>query len=163
MAPKNCTNLTSDGNDDSSSTSTYGDGDSLYEQQSDADHYNDDCLFDHDNDEMAQQSKRDLHKPDTNTYPTNSFITRVEIEMMLSIHPMNIISFDSKQSRNRRKATFKGTNIREDVRSNAIRFANDHIQNGVLSVLSSAIDNPILDDSVGYNIDNNVVSSFDKG
>ena len=79
MAPKNCTNLTSDGNDDSSSTSTYGDGDSLYEQQSDADDYNDDFLFDHDNDEMAQQSKRDLHKPDTNMYPTNSFITRVEI------------------------------------------------------------------------------------
>ena len=164
VAPKNRTNLTSDGNDDdSSSTSTYGDGDSSYEQQSDADNYNDDCLFDHDNDEMAQQSKRDLHKPDTNTYPTNSFITRVEIEMMLSIDPMNIIRFDSKQSRNRRKTTFKGTNIREDVRSNAIRFANDHIQNGVLSVLSSAIDNPILDDSVGYNIDNNVVSSFDKG
>ena len=96
-------------------------------------------------------------------YPTNSFITRVEIEMMLSINPMNIISFDSKQSSNRRKTTFKDTNISEDVRSNAIRFANDHIQNGVLSVLSSAKDNPILDDSVGYNIDSNVVSSFNKG
>ena len=49
------------------------------------------------------------------------------------------------------------------MRSNTIQFANENIQHGFLSVLSTAKDNPILDDSVGYNIDNNVVSSFDKG
>ena len=57
---------------------------------------------------------------------------------------MNIVSFDFNQSGNKRKTTFKGSNIREDVRSNAFRFANDHIQNGVLSVLSSTKDNHIL-------------------
>ena len=61
-------------------------------------------------------------------YQINSFITRVDIEMILSINPMNIVSFDPKHSRNKRKTAFKGTNIREDVRSNAIIFANDHIQ-----------------------------------
>ena len=149
-------------NDDSSSTGTSEDNDSLYEDQSD-DNNNDDCLLDNYDVEMTHLTKRDLRKPDTNMYQINFFITRVEIEMILSIDPMNIVSFDSKQNRNKRKTTFKGTNIREDVRSNAIRFANDHIQNGILSVLSSSKDNPMLDDSVGYNIDNNVVSSFDKG
>ena len=149
-------------NDDSSSTGTSEDNDSLYEDQSD-DNNNDDCLLDNYDVEMTHLTKRDLRKPDTNMYQINSFITRVDIEMILSIDPMNIVSFDSKQNRNKRKTTFKGTNIREDVRSNAIRFANDHIQNGILSVLSSSKDNPMLDDSVGYNIDNNVVSSFDKG
>ena len=162
VVPRNHANLMRDKNEDSSSTSTNEDDASLYEQQSD-ENSNDDSLFDHLDDEIGQQSKRELHKPDTNMYPINSFITRVEIEMMLSIDPMNIVSFDSKQSSNRRKTTFKGSSIREDVRSNAIRFANNHIQNGVLSVLSSAKDNPILDDSVGYNIDKNVVSSLEKG
>ena len=49
------------------------------------------------------------------------------------------------------------------MRSNAIRFANNHILNRDLSVLLSTKDNPILDDSVGYNIDNNIASTFDKG
>ena len=84
--------------------------------------------------------------------------------MMLSIDHMNIVSFDSsKTHRSKRKTSFKGDNTREDMRSNAIRFANDHILSGDLSVLSSTKDNPILDDSVRYTIDNNVVSSFEKG
>ena len=49
------------------------------------------------------------------------------------------------------------------MRSNAIRFTNDHILSGDLSVLSSAKNNPILDNSVGYTTDNNIVSSFEKG
>ena len=159
---KNQAHQISGQNDDSSSMSTSEDNDSLYEEQSDENN-NDDFLLDHHDDEIAQQPKRDIHKPDTNMYQINSFITRVENEMMLSIDPMNIISFDSKQSRNKRKTTFKGTDIREDVRSNAIRFANDHIQNVILLVLSSTKDNPMLNASVGYDIDNNVVSSFEKG
>ena len=71
---------------------------------------------------------------------------------------MIIVSFDSsKQHRNKRKTTFKGDNTKEDMRSNAVRFPNNHIQNGDLSVLLSAKDNPILDDSAGYTIDNNIV------
>ena len=150
-------------NEDSSTTST-NDEDSLYEVQSDDDS-NDDSIFEHHTtEEIPQQSKRQFHKPDSNLYPINSFITRVEIEMILSIDHINIVSFDSfKQRRNKRKTTFKGDHTREDMRSNAIRFANNHILNGDLSVLSSTKDNPILDDSVGYNIDNNIVSTFDKG
>ena len=50
------------------------------------------------------------------------------------------------------------------MRSNAIAFANNHTLNEDLSVLSTAKDYPILDDSVGYTpIDNNIVSSFEKG
>ena len=49
------------------------------------------------------------------------------------------------------------------MRSNAIRFSNNHILNEDLSVLSTVKNNTILDDSAGYTpIDNNIVSSFEK-
>ena len=149
-------------NNDGSITST-NEEDSLYEVQS-VDDSNDDSIFEHHTTEkIPQQSKRQFHKPNHNLYPINSFITSVEIEMILSIDHMNIVSFDSfKQRRNKRKPAFKGDRTREDMRSNAIRFANNHIINGDLSILSSTKDNPILDDSVGYNIYNNIVSTFDK-
>ena len=97
-------------------------------------------------------------------YPINSFITRVEIQMMLSIDNIDLTSFDHiNQSRTKRNIRFKGNSVKTDMRSNAIRYSNEHIQNGDISVLSSAKDNPELDDSVGHCIDNSVLSSFDQG
>ena len=42
-------------------------------------------------------------------------------------------------------------------------MANHHIQNGDLSVLSSTKDNPILDDSSSFNLDEDIVSLFNEG
>ena len=84
--------------------------------------------------------------------------------MMLSLDNINLTSFDHiNWSRTKRNIRFKRNSAKTDVRSNAIWFSNEHIQNGDLSVLLSAKDNPVLDDSVGYCIDNSVLSSFDQG
>ncbi len=42
-------------------------------------------------------------------------------------------------------------------------MANHHIQNGDLSVLLSSKDNPILDDSPSFNLDDETVSQSNEG
>ena len=42
-------------------------------------------------------------------------------------------------------------------------MANHHIQNDDLSSLSSTKDNPILDDSCIFNLDDEAVSQFNEG
>ena len=142
------------------------DDDSLYEDEDESvdGDINDDYSLNDLDEETVNRSKRKLEMVNGQLYPINSFITRVEIQMMLSIDNINLTSFDHiNRSRTKRNIRFKGNSAKTDVRSNAIRFSNDHIQNGDLSVLSSAKDNPVLDDSVGYCIDNSVLSTFDQG
>ena len=68
-------------------------------------------------------------------------------------------------TRNRTKCNrrFLGNQSRQDSRSKAIRMVNHHIQNGDLSVLLSTKDNPILDDSYSFNLDDEIVSLFSEG
>ena len=142
------------------------DDDSLYEDEDESidGDVNDDYSMNELDEEIVHRSKRELEVVNGQLYPINSFITRVEIQMMLSIDNIKLTSFDHiNRSRTKRNIRFKGNSAKTDVRSNAIRFSNEHIQNGDLSVLSSAKDNPMLDDSVGYCIDNSLLSSFDQG
>ena len=66
------------------------------------------------------------------------------------------------QVHQKRKTRFKKTISKEDVRSKAIRLANDHIQNGDFSVIYSAQDNPILDNSAKFTVEEYIVSEFDQ-
>ena len=95
-------------NEDSSTTSNYDD--SSFEVQSD-EHGNDSSNFEHHStDEILPKLKRQFHKTDFGLYPINSFVIRVEIEMILNIDHMNIVSFySSKKYRSKRRIIFKGT------------------------------------------------------
>ena len=106
--------------------------------------------------------QRKIMEADHKVYNTQSFISRVQIQLMLPIG--NLTSFDLI-TRNRTKCNrrFHGNQSRQDSRSKAIRMANHHIQSGDLSVLSSTKDNPILDDSRSFNLDDETVSLFNEG
>ena len=52
------------------------------------------------------------------------------------------------------KKGFKGYNARQEIKSKAIQMANDHLQTGDLYILSSAKDNPLLNDSVNFDMCN---------
>ena len=52
--------------------------------------------------------------------------------------------------------------MKKDLKSIALRMANHHIQSGDFSVLSSTIDNPILQHSASYNYTSED-KSFDQG
>ena len=90
------------------------------------------------------------------------FITWVHIQLMLPIGKLT--SFDLIiQNGTKSNIRFHGHQNRKDSRSKAIRMANYHIQNGDLLVLSSTKDNPMLDNSCSFNLDNKTVSQFNKG
>ena len=93
------------------------------------------------------------------------FVSRVEIETMLSIGKTKLMSFDRiSQSRNKRNIMIQVIVFKHNIKSNAIQIPNNHIQNGNLSVQSLSRDNLIIiDDSVTYNeVHTNVSTSFDQ-
>ena len=140
------------------------DDDSLYEEESVDGDGNDDYFLNDLDKETVHWSNRKFESVNNQLYTINLFITRVEIQMMLSLENIKLTSFNyATRNTKKRNIRFKGNSAKTDVRSNAIRYTNEHIQNGDLSVLSSARDNPVLEDSVGYSIDNSVLSSFDQG
>ena len=107
-------------------------------------------------------NKREMKIADQNLYAKSLFITRVKIDHMLSIG--GLTSFDLlSHNRSQMKKGFKGDNTRQDLKSKAIRMANDHIQTGDLSILSSTKDNPLLNDSVDYDMSNSNLPNFEQG
>ena len=58
---------------------------------------------------------------------------------------------------------FKGNDARQDLKSKAIWMANDHIQTGDMSILSSSKDYPLSDDSIDFDISDSNLPSFEQG
>ena len=82
---------------------------------------NDDYSLNDLDEEMVHRSNRKFESANNQLYTINSFITRVEIQMMLSIDNINLSSFDyATRNRNNRNIRFKGNNAKTDVRSSAI-------------------------------------------
>ena len=106
--------------------------------------------------------QREIMEADQKVYSLQSFITQVQIQLMLPIG--NLTSFDLiTQNRTRCNRRFHGNRNIQDSRSKVVRMANHHIQNDDLSSLSSTKDNPILDDSCIFNLDDEAVSQFNEG
>ena len=61
------------------------------------------------------------------------------------------------------KNDFKGYNARQDLKSKVIQMANDQIQTGDLSILSSAKDKLLLNDSVNSYICESNLPDFEQG
>ena len=127
----NSSNLVSD--DDTS--------DGSYVTPDDFDKSSDDDSFDltADDQDTNIENKREITIAYPKVYTKSLFVTRVAIEMTLSIDTTKITSFErSSQSRNIRKTRFKVVVSKHDVNSNAIQIANNHIQNGDFLILSSS-------------------------
>ena len=110
--------------------------DSLYLSE-DSDNDLDEAFYDVD----QIVNKRIYAKPEGEMYQSQNFSSKVEIEMMLPFG--NIVSFEEKSTK-KRKTTLTSSFKCMDMRSKAIRIANDHIQTGDLQVTSATMDNPVL-------------------
>lgn len=103
-------------------------------------------------------NRRILDAPNQDIFNVQNFITKVQIELLLEFGRLR--SFDSKP--NKRKEKVLSTVHQQDVRTQAIRFANNLIQQGDVAIISSSDDNPILEDSRSFDGTlNNLI--FDQG
>jgi len=128
----------------------------------DSDFSDDDVVVDDHGNDSAGVEQRQIIEADQKVYNQESFITRVKLQLMLPVG--NLTSFDLiALNRTKCNGRFHGQQNRQDSRSKAIRMANHHIQNGDLSVLSSTKDNPILDHSSSFNLDDETLSKFNEG
>ena len=92
--------------------------------------------------------KRDLIVPDQEIYDKDLFITKVDIEMLL---PFGNIQSSHSTKKNKSRCRIVSTSIiRQDVRSCAIRVANNSIQQGNLRITSAYVDDPLLQDSASF-------------
>ena len=97
--------------------------------------------------------KRKLEVPCQLIYNKDTFISKVDIEMLLSLGQVHSFDLVNQRRTSRSRRVFSGQNNREDVRAKAIHMANSHIQNGDLQVLKSTQDNPILECSSSHIVD----------
>jgi len=103
-------------------------------------------------------NRRILDVPNQEIFDEQNFITKVKIELLLEFG--EITCFDSK--RNKRKEKILSTMHQQDVRYQAIRFANNLIQQGDVAITSSSDDDPILEESRLFDgTFNNLI--FDQG
>ena len=92
--------------------------------------------------------KRELIVPDQEIYDKDLFITKVDIEMLL---PFGNIRSSRSTPKNKSQCRIVSTSIiRQDVRSRAIRVANNSIQQGNIRITSAYVDDPLLQDSASF-------------
>jgi len=129
---------------DSSSGSSY-DTDEEFSDTDDEDNCELDEKF-HSIEEMINNTRRVFDTPNQEVYSKDQFITKVDIEMMLPIGKLT--KFDHNIQK--RGCINLPSVKRLDSRSQAIRIANDLIQQGDIAITSSSNDDPLLKDSDGF-------------
>ena len=95
---------------------------------------------------MINNTRRVFDTPNQEVYSKDQLITKVEIEMMLPIG--KLMKFDHNTQK--RVCINLPSVKRLDSRSQAIRIANDLIQQGDVAITSSLNDDPLLKDSEGF-------------
>ena len=122
-------------NDDDSDT-TVGEFDS-------EDEFDDGSANNHDN-------RRKLQVPDQAIYGKDKLITNVTVEFIASLGTLRSCELTEMFGKKRHRSKHSNSIRKQDLQSMALRMANNHIQSGDFSVLSSTVDNPILQKSSSY-------------
>ena len=92
-------------------------------------------------------NSRVFDTPNQDIYNKDNFLTKVNIEMILSIGKLS--SFNKPKMHRREKINFS-TIHQQDARTQAIRIANELIQHGDLGIISASNDDPILEDCESF-------------